>query len=316
MIAALPTTMKAAVVNAAGPPESVHIADVPIPKLKRDHVIIAVDFASVGSWDAKIRAGAWGPVERGTILGSDGAGTIAAIGGGVDEFHPGDRVYAYDYGVGFHAQYVSVPAMRAEHVGPVPRQLSEEVAGAIPCVALTALAGLAKLGDPQGKRLLVFGASGGVGSLAVWLGNRTGATIVGSARTDAHAYVRNLGAVDVVDPGSPHLDREIERATRGGLDGALVTANGPALPAFLKHLKNGAPIVYPDGVEPEPAYEKHPSIAFDADTSRGAFQRLNAAIGSETIPVKVTTYALEDAVEAHRRIEQGHVVGKLVLRIR
>jgi NADPH:quinone reductase-like Zn-dependent oxidoreductase len=194
--------------------------------------------------------------------------------------------------------------------------LGEDVAGAIPCVALTALGGLAKLGDLQGKRLLVFGASGGVGSLAVWLGNRTGATIVGSARTDAHAYVRNLGAADVVDPGSPHLEQELERAARGGLDGALVTANGPALPAFLKHLKNGAPIAYPNGVEPEPAYEKHPSIAFDADTAPGAFQRLNAAMGSETIPVKVTTYALEDAVEAHRRIEQGHVIGKLVIRIR
>jgi NADPH2:quinone reductase len=316
MITALPTTMKAVVVDAAGPPESVHISDVPVPKLKRDHVIVAVDFASVGSWDAKLRSGVWGPVKRGTILGSDGAGTIAAIGDGVDEFHVGDRVYAYDYGGGFHAQYVSVPAMRAEHVGPVPPQLNEDAAGAIPCVALTALAGLAKFGDPQGKRFLVFGASGGVGSLAVWLGNRTGATIVGSARADAHGYVRNLGAVDVVDPVSPQRDREIERATSPEFDGAFLTTNSDALPAFLKHLKHGAPLVYPNGVEPEPEYKGHPSIAFDADSSRGAFQRLNKAIGTDTIPLKVTTYALEDAVEAHRRIEQGHVVGKLVLRIR
>jgi NADPH:quinone reductase len=313
MIASLPKTMKAAVVDSAGPPESIRIVDVPVPTVRSGEVLIALSFASVGSWDTEQRSGAWGAVSRRTILGSDGTGTIAAVGEGVQGFGVGDRVYAYVFGGSFHAEFVSVPARRAEHVGPVPAQLPDPVAGAIPCVAMTALQGLATLGDVREKAILVYGASGGVGSLAVWLGHRAKATIVGTARPDAHGYVHRLGAANVVDPTSPE---DIQRATWRGLDGALATANGPTLAACLRHLKSGAPLVYPNGVEPEPVSDRHPSIAYDADTAPGAFERLNAAIGHDVIPLEVTTFALDDAPAAHRRVEAGHVVGKVVLRIR
>jgi len=84
----------------------------------------------------------------------------------------------------------------------------------------------------------------------------------------------------------------------------------------LSHLKAGAPFAYPNGVEPKPQFSGHPGLAFDAAMSHEAFVRLNAAIGWRTIPLRIQVFPLKDVVEAHRRIERGHVLGNIVLRIR
>jgi NADPH2:quinone reductase len=311
MTSALPETMKAAVVDAAGPPKSIHIKDVPAPRLSRNHVIIALEYAGLGSWDAAQRSGAWGSVKPGTILGADGSGTVAAVAADVTNFAVGDRVYSYSYQNptgGFHAEYVSVPADR---VGHVPPHLEMKVAGAMPCVALTAQSGIEVLKVSRGQTLLVFGASGGVGSLAVWLANGHGATVVGSARPDAQDYVRTLGAAHAVDPNSSEPNAILKRVAAEGFDVA-----SDALAVFLSHLKAGAPFAYPNGVEPKPHMSGHAALTFDGEMSRAAIERLNTAIGSRTIPLRVQEFALKDVVEAHRRIEQGHIVGKIVLRIR
>jgi NADPH:quinone reductase len=225
-------------------------------------------------------------------------------------------VYSYSYGNpsgGFHAEYVSVPAERVAHV---PTQLEMSVAGAMPCVALTALSGLELLKVNSGQKLLVFGASGGVGSLAVWLANVAGATVVGTAQPDAQEYVRSLGAAHTINPNSSQRETLLKRIVPAGFDAALVAANGDVLPAFLSHLKAGAPFAYPNGVEPKPHFSGHPGSSFDGAMSHEAFARLNAAIGSRTIPLRIKAFPLKDVVEAHRRIEQGHILGKIVLRIR
>lgn len=313
---AIPKTLKAAVVDSAGPPKTLHIKDVPVPKLARNHVMIALEYAGLGVWDAAQRAGSWGPVKPGTILGADGSGTIAAVAADVSKFKVGDRVYSYSYGNpsgGFHAEYVTVPA---ERVALVPTQLEMSVAGAMPCVALTALSGLERLKVNSGQTVFVFGASGGVGSLAVWLANVAGATVVGSAQPDAQEYVRSLGAAHTINPNSSEREGFLKRIAPEGFDAALVAANGDVLPAFLSHLKAGVPFAYPNGVEPKPHFSGHPGLAFDASMAQEAFVRLNAAIGGRTIPLRIQVFPLKDVVEAHRRIEEGHVLGKIVLRIR
>src|ERR1700761_4642581 len=115
MTATVPKVMKAAVVDKAGSAESLHIKEVSVPEVAPTHVLIKVQYAGVGIWDASQRSGAWGAVKPGTILGADGSGTIAAVGSRVHRFQPGDQVYSYSYsnaGGGFHAEYVSVPADR------------------------------------------------------------------------------------------------------------------------------------------------------------------------------------------------------------
>jgi NADPH:quinone reductase-like Zn-dependent oxidoreductase len=313
---ALPETMKAAVVETAGPPSTLHIKNVPVPKLSRNHVIIALEYAGLGMWDAAKRAGSWGAVEPGTILGADGSGTIAAVAADVSKFKVGDRVYSYSYANptgGFHAEYVSVPADRVAHL---PAQLEMPVAGAMPCVALTALSGLELLKVKSGQTVLVFGGSGGVGSLAVWLASVAGAKVVASAQPDAQEYVRSLGAARTINPGSSQRESLLKRIAPAGFDAALVTANGDTLPAFLSHLKTGEPFGFPNGVEPKPHFSGHSGLAFDGEMSREAFDRLNAAIGSRTIPLRIKVFPLKEIVEAHHRIEHGHILGKIVLRIR
>ena len=83
MASNLPEMMKAAVADKAGTPDVIHITSVPVPQLPHGHVIIALDYASVGSWDAEQRSGNWGGVKAGTIFGADGSGRVAAVGGGV-----------------------------------------------------------------------------------------------------------------------------------------------------------------------------------------------------------------------------------------
>ena len=303
--------MRAAVVDKAGPPETIQVRTVTVPRLTRDHVIIALDYASAGSWDAQMRSGAWGDVKKDTILGADGSGRIAAVASDVHRLKVGDRVYSYSFQNphgGFYAEYISVPASRVELV---PEQLDEKVAGAMPCVGITALAGLQALNLKSVSSLLVFGASGGVGSLTVWLAkNAFEAMVTATARADAQEYVRKLGAAHVVDPHSSTLKGLPE------LDAALITAGSDTLPKFLSHLRNGAPLAYPNGVEPEPRYEGHKTIAFDGAMTRTAFESFNHAIGTRTIPLHVTEFPFDRVVEAHRKLDEGHVVGKIVLRIR
>lgn len=309
---ALPKIVNAAVVDATGPPKTIHIEGVPVPSLARNRVVIALEYAGVGGWDASQRAGLDGEVKPGTILGVDGSGTIAAIGSDVEKFNVGDRVYSYSYGNpsgGFYAEYVSVPADR---VGHVPPHLTMVVAGAMP---LTALAGLETLRVKRGQTLLALGGSGGVGSLAVWLASVECATVVGTTRPDAHEYVRLLGAAHAIDPDSSEREAIIKRVAPAGFDASLVTPSGDALPAFLSHLKAKAPLAHPNGVEPKPHLHGHPGLAFDGEKSSEAFGRLYAMIGSRTIPLRTEAFPLKDVVEAHRRIERGHVIGKTVLRI-
>jgi NADPH:quinone reductase-like Zn-dependent oxidoreductase len=168
----------------------------------------------------------------------------------------------------------------------------------------------------KGQSLLVFGGSGGVGSLAVWLANGRGAIVVGSARPDAQDYVRALGAAHAIDPNSSEVNAVLKRVAPEGFETAMVTASSDALAVFLSHLKAGAPFAYPNGVEPKPHFSGHAASTFDGEMSRAAIERLNTAIGSRSIPLRVQEFPLKDIVEAHRRIEQGHVTGKVVLRIR
>jgi NADPH:quinone reductase len=278
-------------------------------------VLIRVQYAGVGIWDASQRSGAWGVIKPGTILGADGSGTIAAVGSRVNGFKPGDQVYAYSYNNtegGFHAEYISVPADR---VALVPKHIEMKVAGGLPCVALTAQSGLETLKVKQGQTILVFGASGGVGSCAVWLGQAKGATVVGTARPDAQEYVRSLGAAHAVDANAAQHEAVISRVAHDGFDAALVAANGSALPDFLSHLKTGAAVGFPNGVEPKPRLHGHAVMAFDGEMSHEAFSRLDKTIGSRTLPLRIHTFAFHEVAAAHQRVEAGHVVGKIVLHI-
>jgi NADPH2:quinone reductase len=315
-----PSTMKAAAIDRFGPPSVLKLHTLPVPKPGLGDVLIALVSAGVGSWDARFRDGSWSSknVRFPLALGTDGAGVIVAKGSNVRRFDVGDRVYAYSYENpkgGFYAEYVAVAAQR---VAPVPRRLDMLEAGAVPTTGLTALQGIDDaLGVRRGETLLVFGASGAVGTLAVQFARARGARVIGTAsRRDAATAVRKLGAAAVFDPRT-EIDR-LPKLAPDGFDAVLALAGGDALERCLDHVRRGGRVAYPNGVEPEPRRRpKFRLASYDGIADPRAYARLEKAIAEAKLRVPIAAvYPLAQAAQAHARLERGHVIGRIVLRIR
>ena len=242
--------MKAAAISRFGPPSVLGLHKLPVPEPAPDEILIALTAAAVGVWDAEVRDGSWQPAGKPKfpfVLGTDGAGMVAAKGARVRRFAVGDRVWAYSYANpkgGFYAEFVAV---KARDAGRVPKHLDLLQAGAAPTTGLTALQGIDdKLRLRHGETLLVYGASGAVGTLAVQFAKRRGARVIGTATgRDAGALLHKLGADDVFDARSATAADELgELAAKGAsnaIDAALVLASGESLEKCLALvLKRGA----------------------------------------------------------------------------
>ncbi len=314
----LPATMKAAVLDRFGGPDEFHVDFLPVPKPKPGEVLIQLDVAGVGVWDPDIREGEFKPGKPRFpyVIGNDGSGTVAAVGKSVSRFKVGDRVYAYTMAVGFYAEYVAVDE---DYVASIPSGLNAAEAGALGADGITALRGLEdQLQLHSGQRLLIYGASGGIGHLAVQLAKRIGAAVLGVASgADGVDLVQRLGADHAVDGHHDDIAAAIRAFAPDGLDAALVLVNGRELDDALALVKQGGRVAYPNGVEPEPkAPEGVTLLAYNGDPDRQAFDRLNALIGTDPFHVELgRTYPLEEAARAHRELSE-HYLGKLALRLR
>lgn len=315
MQTSIPSEMKAAVIERYGGPEVFRIASLPVPSPRPDEVLIRLEDAGVGVWDPEVRSGEFEIGERRfpKVIGNDGAGEVAAVGSRVTRVRPGERVYAYSMDGGFYAEYVAV---KQDDVADVPPGLSLEQAGALGADGITALRGLEDaLKLQQGQTLLVFGASGGIGHLAVQLARRMGARVFAVASgDDGVALVRRLGADEAVDGKHGAIAEALRRFAPQGLDAALVLASGKGLDAALAQLRKGGKVAYPNGVEPVPRAPKGVTVrAYDGTPGREAFDRLNALVSQGPFHVEVRSYALADVAQAHRDVEKHHL-GKLALR--
>src|SRR6266567_9470161 len=229
------TTMRAAALDRFGGVETIQMKSLPVPELGPDEVLLRVESAGVGVWDPYEREGdfakMFGQKPRFPyVLGSDGAGTVAAVGEQVHHLKEGDRAYAFalvNPKGGFYAEYAAV---KADNVSPIPKRLSVEQAGVMPSDALTALRGLDQILQlKRGESLMVFGAGGGIGHLAVQLAKRMGARVLAVASgEDGVALVKRLGADAVVDGRKDDVAVAARRFAPSGLDAALLTAGGKA----------------------------------------------------------------------------------------
>src|SRR5436309_11445793 len=178
----IPQTMNAAAIDEFGPPAVLALHQLPVPKPGPREVLIALHAAGVGSWDGLVRDGSWrpwGPKAKFPIVpGTDGAGIVVGAGASVRKVHVGDPVWACHYSNpkgGFYAQYIAVDA---GSVGRVPEHLNLLEAGAAPTTGLTALQGVdGALKLKRGETVLIVGAAGGVGSLAVQFAALRGARV-------------------------------------------------------------------------------------------------------------------------------------------
>jgi NADPH:quinone reductase-like Zn-dependent oxidoreductase len=313
--------MRAAVIDRYGGVAQLDVREMPVPRHAAHEVLIRLDTVGVGGWDASARAGDI-KSEHGfpLVLGTDGAGVIADVGSRVTRFKRGDRVQAYVFDNpkgGFYAEYVAVSA---KYVGHVPKVLDLERAGALTVIGLTALQGVDDtLRVQRGESVIVHGASGNVGMIAVQLAKWRGARVLATASgADGVAFVRDLGIGNVIDGKSDDIEDEVRQFAPRGLDAVLAFSGGDALARSLDVLKKGGRVVYPNGVEPAPRKRARARIRpYDAEASPEAFTRLNRAVVASRLRVPIyTSLPLEQVAKAHQLIEKGHVLGKIVLTTR
>jgi NADPH2:quinone reductase len=316
----VPKTMRAAAIDRFGGADTLHVESLSVPEVGPDEVLIRVEAAGVAVWDPFEREGGFAkllgvPPTFPYVLGSDGAGTVVAVGSQVQEFKEGDRVYAMSFATsrGFYAEYAAV---KAELVSRVPGGLSTDQAGVMANDAITGLRGLELLELKPGSSLMIFGASGGIGHLALQLAKRMGARVLAVASgEDGVNLVRRLGADFLVDGHKEDVAAAARRFAPGGLDAALITAGGEAAQKAIEMVRNGGRVAYPNGVEPEPkARQGVTLLAYDGEPDPETIQMLNQLIEAGPFEVHVArTFSLDEAAEAHRALNQ-HYVGKLALR--
>jgi NADPH2:quinone reductase len=313
----IPEQMKAAAIDRFGGPDEIQTRSLPVPAPQANEVLIRVDTAGIGVWDPYVREGglSGGETRFPYVIGNDGAGTVVAVGPSARRFAVGDRVYAYTMAGGFYAEYVTVGE---DNVAPIPPGLDSDEAGALGADGITALRGLEdELGLRAGETVMIYGASGGIGHLAVQLAKRMGAKVLAVASgPDGVELVRRLGADVAVDGRREEPGKAARKLAPGGLDAALVLTDGKGLAEALGAVKAGGRVAYPNGVEPEPRVPPGVSAhAYDGTPDREAFERLNRLIGSGPFHVELgRLYRLEDAARAHREIETHHL-GKLAFRM-
>lgn len=318
----IPQIMPAAAIDHFGGPEVLTEHIVPVPKIDATGVLIALDTAGVGRWDADIRAG-WFPGRKPRfplVLGTDGSGVVAEIGTRVRRLKVGDKVYSYSWANpkgGFYAEYVAVASDKVAHI---PAHLDLEHAGAIATTGLTALQGIDNaLAIKRGETIIIHGASGGVGTLAIQFAKLRGARVLATASgLDGLELVRDMGADTAVDARHQDIVEVARSFAPEGVDAILALAGGDELEHAIDTLRPGGRLAYPNGIEPEP--KKRPGMKFipyDGVAGVHEFRRLNIAVEAAKLKVPIAeAFPLVKADKAHERLAEGHVLGKIVLRIR
>lgn len=312
--------MDAVVLDRFGGVDELSSRRIPLPEVGDDDVLIRVEFAGAASWDAFEREGGYDgvfgvPTAFPYVLGWDAAGTVAAVGRNVSRFHVGERVYAPTMPAMRGGCYAEYAVVEAEFVARVPDRLPTEQAGAMAWDALTALTGLDLLGLRPGGTLMIFGASGGVGHMAVQLARHSGLRVLAVASgDDGVALARRLGADEAIDGRKVDVLAAAFEFAPGGLDGALVTAGGETAERALRAIKSSGRIAWPNGCVPVPVTPPGAPVSY-YDADRTATDRLNAIIEASAFEVTVArTFPMERVKDAHRALND-HYVGKLVLKV-
>ena len=317
----IPSEMRAVAIDRFGPPSVLRSHILPVPELGPRELLIALYAAGVGSWDESMRDGSWkvGRTKFPFVIGTDGAGIVVATGARVTRFRVGERVYAASSDIprgGFYAQYVAVSE---SHVARMPSSLDFLHAAAVAYPGLTALRGVNEvLGIRRDETILIFGASGAVGTLAVQFAKHRGARVIATASgRAAQSIVRRLGAAAVVDARKPSIVDQLLELAPDGIDGLLAFAGGDELERCLPFIRNGGRVAYPNGVEPEPGHRRGIRFrSYDAKNDARALSRLNRAVNAMRLRVPIAaTFPLARAADAHRR-QREHAIGRIVLRIR
>lgn len=309
--------MRAIRQHVLGGPEVLELVEVPRPEPGPTEVLVRVAAAGVNPVDWKTRA-------RGGFLGRppftvgwDVAGVVEAVGVGVTRFEPGERVFGmprFPREAAAYAEYVTSPSRQ---LARIPARVGDVEAAALPLAGLTAWQALVETaGLEPGQRVLILGAAGGVGHLAVQIAKARGAYVIGTARSAKHAFLSELGADETIDYTSEPV-AERARDVDVALDLVGGESSGQALPA----VRDGGIVVAVASVSSvEPlrrlALGRVRVTGILVEPDRVGMEAIAELAASGALRAHVErTFPLEQAARAHELGETGRTKGKLVLTI-
>jgi NADPH:quinone reductase-like Zn-dependent oxidoreductase len=282
-----------------------------------NEILVRVQAAGVNPVDWRTRAdGGLGTLgEPPFVLGWDVSGTVESTGAGVTLFRPGDRVLGmprFPYEAGAYAQYAVGPA---RHFAHVPEQLDQLEAAALPLAGLTAWQALVETADVRpGQHVLVHGAAGGVGHLAVQVAKARGAKVTGTAREPRHADLLALGADEMID-----YARQDFTETLGDVDVVLDTVGGDCAECSLSVLRPGGILITLPGppavaLTQRAAERRVRAVFMLVEPDRHGLLALTELVRHRRLrPMVDTVLPLTDAAKAHEFAESRSVFGKVVL---
>jgi len=318
--------MKAVVYTKYGPPEVLHFKEIDKPVPKDNEVLIRVRATTVTVADYRIRSfdipksfyiparlalGITGPRKR--VLGAELAGVIESIGKSVTKYSPGDEVFASTLAsMGGYAEYKCI---REDGLLEIkPKNISFEDAAAIPIGACTALLYLQMAGIKKGQKVLVYGASGSVGTYAVQLANYFGADVTGVCSSVNIELVRSLGVTKVLDYTMPDFFQQLEK-----YDIIFVAVDKFPFSVGRNHLTEGG--VFVNITLPFKTFEMMMSkVKVISGSPKGdhllALRELKEFVEAGTLKVVVDRkYTLDQIVEAHRYVSTGRKRGNVVVTV-
>jgi NADPH:quinone reductase-like Zn-dependent oxidoreductase len=311
--------MKAVRIHAYGGINELAFEDAPKPKPGDNEVLIRVLATTVNPFDCAARAGyltAYFNYTLPVILGTDASGIIEEVGPGVTTFKRGDSVYARG-GVtrdGANAEYVVVPA---SDVAAKPRSLDHVHAAAIPHVALTAWQALIELANlTSGQTVLIHGAAGGVGHMAVQIAKWRGAKVIGTASVNLD-YLRELNVDQAIDYSTTPFENA--NGYKGHVDVVLDTMGGDTQERSWQVLKPGGILVSTVQAPLQETADAHgvrQAMVFSTPPIGKTLTEIAALVDSGRIKPRVSTVLpLEETAKAHEMIEGRHTSGKIVLQV-
>lgn len=303
--------MKAVRFDEYGGVDVLEVRDVEDPVAGPGQVLVAVKAAGINPGEIAIREGRlherW-PATFPSGEGTDLAGVVQAVGDGVSEFAVGDEVLGWTEERASHAEVVVVPA---DQLTTKPKALSWEVAGSLFVVAMAAYASVQAVAPQAGETVVVSAAGGGVGSVAVQLARRTGATVIGLASERNHDWLRRHDIVPVTY-GDGQADR-IREAAQGTIEAFIDTFGGGYVDLAIELGVGPQRINTISDFEAVQRLGVH-GQGTHAIANAALLADLAGLVADESLEIPIArTYPLDQVREAYRELAERHSHGKIVL---
>jgi NADPH:quinone reductase-like Zn-dependent oxidoreductase len=306
--------MKAAFIKQFGGPEVLQVGDLPDPTAGPGQVVVDVAAASINAADYKVRAGEYKQANFPLVLGRDFSGTVSALGAGVGDLKVGDDVFGV-LEAGRDGTYCEKIAIGAAIVGRKPAALSHVDAAALALTGLTAICAVEEaLKLKPGETILIQGGAGGVASFAIQLAKHIGARVITTASAANAAYLRGLGADEVIDYNATDFTQAVKN-----VDAAFDTVGGDVATRTFAVLKPGGRAAFIASGAQAPKPERSDVTAIRPAVPRTAAHMERVAELHRSGAVKVPDVTLFPLAEAGRALavsEGRHFKGKLILEMK